>query len=51
MIVEGGCHCGMVRFEARVDGPTRNIDLFYETFGIKPGDKMFVAPENRARIW
>ena len=37
--------------EARVDVPTRNVDLFYGAFGIKPGDKMFVAPENRARIW
>jgi putative endopeptidase len=37
--------------EARVDVPVRNIDAFYESFGVKPGQKMFVAPEDRARIW
>jgi len=37
--------------EARVDVPMRNIDAFYEAFGVKPGDKMFTAPEERARIW
>jgi putative endopeptidase len=37
--------------EARVNGPTRNIDAFYAAFGVKPGDKMFVAPDDRARIW
>jgi putative endopeptidase len=37
--------------EARVDVPVRNIDAFYSAFGVKPGDKMFVAPDERARIW
>ncbi len=36
---------------ARVDIPTRNIDAFYDAFGVKPGDAMYVAPENRVRIW
>jgi putative endopeptidase len=36
---------------ARVDVPMRNIDAFYEAFGLKPGDKMYVAPEDRVRIW
>ena len=36
---------------ARVDIPTRNIDAFYDAFGLKPGDAMYVAPENRVRIW
>jgi len=31
--------------------PLLNIDAFYEAFGIKEGDKMYVAPENRVRIW
>jgi putative endopeptidase len=35
----------------RVIGPTRNIDAWYESFGVKPGDAMYVAPEQRARIW
>ena len=38
-------------FVARVDIPLRNVDAFYEAFGIKPGDPMYVAPENRVRIW
>ncbi|PZQ60261.1 MAG: peptidase M13 [Phenylobacterium zucineum] len=36
---------------ARVDIPMRNIDAFYEAFGIKPGDPMYVAPDQRVRIW
>ena len=37
--------------QARVDLPVRNIDAFYTAFGIKPGDAMYVAPEDRVRIW
>jgi putative endopeptidase len=36
---------------ARVDVPPRNIDAFYEAFGVKPGDAMYVAPDQRVRIW
>jgi putative endopeptidase len=35
----------------RAIGPTRNIDSWYEAFKVQPSDKMFVAPEQRARIW
>ena len=35
----------------RATEPLRNIDAFYETFDIKEGDAMYVAPENRVRIW
>ncbi len=35
----------------RVNIPVRNIDAFYEAFGVKPGEKMYVAPEKRVRIW
>lgn len=35
----------------RVIGPARNIDAWYDAFKVQPGDKMFVAPEQRARIW
>ncbi|MBQ0786035.1 MAG: M13 family metallopeptidase [Oceanihabitans sp.] len=31
--------------------PLLNIDAFYEAFGIKEGDKMYIAPEERVRIW
>jgi putative endopeptidase len=37
--------------QARVDVPVRNIDAFYEAFGVKPGGKMYVAPDQRVRIW
>jgi putative endopeptidase len=35
----------------RVNGPLPNIDVWYEAFGVKPGDKMYIAPEERVRIW
>jgi len=35
----------------RVNGPVRNLDAWYELFGVKPGEKLYVAPEARARIW
>ncbi|MEQ3663577.1 M13 family metallopeptidase [Olleya sp.] len=31
--------------------PLLNIDAFYKAFDIKEGDKMFIAPEDRVRIW
>jgi putative endopeptidase len=35
----------------RVLGPLPNIDAWYTAFDVKPGDKMYLAPEARARIW
>jgi putative endopeptidase len=35
----------------RVNGVVRNMDAWYEAFNVKPSDKLFLAPENRARIW
>jgi putative endopeptidase len=35
----------------RVLGPLPNIDAWYAAFGVKPGDKMYIPPEQRARIW
>jgi putative endopeptidase len=35
----------------RANGPVRNVPEFYATFGVKEGDKMFLAPEKRAKIW
>src|ERR1043165_1181888 len=35
----------------RVNGVVRNIDLWYETFGVKPGDKLYVEPGKRVHIW
>lgn len=28
-----------------------NLDQFYTTFGIEPGDGMYIAPEDRVTIW
>jgi len=35
----------------RVIGPVRNIDAWYKAFNVQPGDKYYIAPENRVRIW
>ena len=35
----------------RVIGPFEDVDEFYTTFNIKPGDKMFRADSLRVRIW
>jgi putative endopeptidase len=35
----------------RVIGPLRNIDAWYDAFGIKPGSKYYIPPEQRVRIW
>jgi putative endopeptidase len=37
--------------QARVDVPARNLDAFYQAFGVKAGDKMFVDPAERVRLW
>ncbi|MCC1485444.1 M13 family metallopeptidase [Winogradskyella immobilis] len=31
--------------------PLKNIDAFYKAFDIKEGDKMYLNPEKRVRIW
>jgi putative endopeptidase len=31
--------------------PLTNVDAFYKAFDIKQGDKLFVIPEKRVRIW
>jgi len=37
--------------EYRVIGIVSNIPEFYDAFGIKEGDKMYIAPEKRVKIW
>jgi putative endopeptidase len=34
-----------------VNGGVRNIDAWYEAFDVKPGDRLYVEPEKRVRIW
>jgi putative endopeptidase len=36
-------------YRARV--PLVNNDVFETTFNVKPGDKMYLAPEDRVKIW
>jgi putative endopeptidase len=35
----------------RVVGPTRNVDAWYDAFGVKPGDSYYLKPEDRSRVW
>jgi putative endopeptidase len=35
----------------RILGPLRNMDEWYDAFGIKPGSKFYIPPEQRVRIW
>ena len=35
----------------RVNATLRNIDTFYDAFGIKEGDKMWLDPQDRSVIW
>ncbi|MBI1199196.1 MAG: peptidase M13 [Phenylobacterium sp.] len=35
----------------RVNGTIRNIPGWYEAFGVQPGDKLYVAPDQRVKIW
>ena len=38
---------GMIRACA----PLRNVDAWYEAFDVKEGDKNYIKPEDRVRIW
>lgn len=37
------------KFRAYV--PLQNVDAFYSAFAIKKGDKMYIKPEDRVKIW
>jgi len=37
--------------EFRVIGPTRNMDAWYDAFGVKPGEKYYLAPSERVHLW
>ena len=36
--------------EFRAD-TVRNLDAWYTAFGVKPGEKLYLAPESRVRVW
>ena len=35
----------------RINGIVRNFDEWYKAFGVKPGDKLYLPPAERIRIW
>jgi putative endopeptidase len=35
----------------RVNGSVRNVDAWYAAFNVQPGDKLYLAPAQRVRIW
>ena len=35
----------------RVNGVVRNMDEWYKAFNVQPGDKMYLPPEQRVRVW
>ena len=35
----------------RANGPIRNIPEFYAAFSVKEGDKLFLPPDRRVKIW
>ena len=37
--------------EWRVNGVVRNMDAWYRAFNIQPGDRLYLPPEQRVRIW
>lgn len=46
-IVNGPHSPGFIRAYA----PLRNVDAWYEAFDVKPGDALYIAPDQRVRIW
>jgi putative endopeptidase len=37
--------------QVRAVQPARNMDEFFQAFGIEPGDPMYLPPEERIVIW
>jgi len=35
----------------RVNGVVRNVDAWYPAFQVQPGDKLYLAPDERVHIW
>jgi putative endopeptidase len=35
----------------RVIGPTRNVDYWYESFKVAPGEKYYLKADDRVRVW
>ncbi|WP_331000034.1 M13 family metallopeptidase [Acetobacter garciniae] len=37
--------------QARVNIPMHNIDAWYDAWDVKPGDTLYLAPQQRVKIW
>lgn len=37
--------------EFRVRGVVRNLDVWYDAFGVKEGEDLYLPPEKRVKIW
>ena len=35
----------------RGTSPVRNMDAWYAAFDVKPGDKLYLVPSDRVKIW
>lgn len=35
----------------RIDGVVRNMDAWYAAFSVQPGSRLYLSPDQRARIW
>ena len=35
----------------RVNGVVRNVDAWYKAFDVKPGDKLYLPPDQRVHVW
>jgi len=35
----------------RAEAPLRNVDAWYGAFAVAPGNKLYLSPEQRVRIW
>ncbi len=37
--------------EFRINGTVRNVDAWYAAMGVKPGDRLYLAPQERVHLW
>lgn len=37
--------------EFRANGVVRNVDAWYQAFNVQPGDRLYLPPDQRVRIW
>lgn len=49
--VAPGCQRSAFTRQFRVNGVVRNIHAWYDFFGVKSGEKLYVPPAERVRIW